>query len=274
MYLQIDEGFLSHPKTLRFCRALNDHAGAIYLMRLWTWAIRSAPDGDLSGLHPEDVEIAVRWMSNGREGHCYKSLVECGFLDVDENGHVHIHNWDKRTGRSVQILNEVAENKRKYWKQKKKEQRSVQQMSNNCPTNVPGDIDGDKLDCPPHRTEQDPIQDSSCSEPQKPAPSPRPIEPAVLTFPVKGTEAEWALVASHVSRLSKAFPGIDVLGEARKACEWVTANPVKRKTSRGMAQFLYGWVERASNRGRAATLPFAAGPKTPPTYWRKPEGAI
>jgi hypothetical protein len=51
--------------------------------------------------------------------------------------------------------------------------------------------------------------------------------------------AEWAA----------AYPGVDVMAEARKALAWVNANPTKRKTARGMAKFLLGWMSRQQDRG-------------------------
>ena len=44
-------------------------------------------------------------------------------------------------------------------------------------------------------------------------------------------------------------PGVDILGEARKALAWANANPTKRKTARGMAKFLLSWMGRVQDRG-------------------------
>lgn len=48
MYLEIDEGYFEHAKTLRLCAALKDHHAAIYPIRLWKWAIQNAPDGAIN----------------------------------------------------------------------------------------------------------------------------------------------------------------------------------------------------------------------------------
>ncbi len=74
-------------------------------------------------------------------------------------------------------------------------------------------------------------------------------DPVLLTFETVGREKAWQFVESHRARLSAAFPGLDVLGEARHAVEWMISDRTRRKTARGMPKFLYGWMERHTNRG-------------------------
>lgn len=81
------------------------------------------------------------------------------------------------------------------------------------------------------------------------APSPMDSEPPILTFPVVGKGSSWGLTKEKADSLKSAFPGVDVLAEARKALAWLEANPKKRKTANGMGNFLYGWMERTTNRG-------------------------
>jgi hypothetical protein len=58
-------------------------------------------------------------------------------------------------------------------------------------------------------------------------------EPAILTFPTVGLNgASWALTQTQVSEWQSAFPGIDILAEARKALAWLHANPGRRKILR------------------------------------------
>lgn len=107
MYLEIDEGFTTHRKTLRFCGFMQDHNAFAYLMRLWSWATRSAPDGDLSGLDPIDIELAVQYRLG--DGKCYRAMVVAGFIDTDGDGApVMIHNWPKRTGGAIARMEAAA----------------------------------------------------------------------------------------------------------------------------------------------------------------------
>jgi hypothetical protein len=121
MYLEIDDGFLEHPKTLRFCRAVRDPCAAAYLLRLWTWATKSAPDGDLSRCEPEDIELTVHWQ--GEPGLCYRALVAAGFIDEDGGQPQAIHNWAERTGGAIERMERRADEKRGGATERKRRER-------------------------------------------------------------------------------------------------------------------------------------------------------
>lgn len=66
---------------------------------------------------------------------------------------------------------------------------------------------------------------------------------------------------------AKAYPGIDVTGEIRKAHVWELANPTKRKVDR--PRFLNTWLGKAQdNSGRQAPAKLAHGP----VVQKAPEG--
>ncbi len=95
-----------------------------------------------------------------------------------------------------------------------------------------------------------------CSEPQSDS-KPKPPEPAacggdvaLLEFPCVGKEKSWKLTRAKLQQLQEAFPDLDALAECRKAKGWVEANPQRRKTSRGMMRFLFGWLSRAQDSGK------------------------
>lgn len=71
-------------------------------------------------------------------------------------------------------------------------------------------------------------------------------------FPVVGREKVWFAPKARDSEWRSVFTGIDVTAEYRKAYAWLQANPTKKKTARGMAHFLYGWLERAQNNQKSA----------------------
>lgn len=115
MYLEIDEGFVTHRKTLRFCALMRDPNAFAYLMRLWSWACRSAPDGDLLGMESIDIEIAVQYRE--ADGKCYEALVRAGFIDAGAGGQPErIHNWMERTGAAIQKMADEAARK-KAWRE-------------------------------------------------------------------------------------------------------------------------------------------------------------
>lgn len=89
----------------------------------------------------------------------------------------------------------------------------------------------------------------------------KPSSPAVLTFPTVGQGSRtWDLTEAHVAEWSLAFPGLDILGECRKALAWVKAN--QAKTAKGMPAFLVNWFNRAVQRG-GNSRPTAGGENRP-----------
>lgn len=104
----------------------------------------------------------------------------------------------------------------------------------------PPEIPGDSLLIEEKRTEEKRTEE--CTEASS--------VPAFLSFPVIGTgNSVWQLSEAQVAEWAGLFPGLDVRGEARKALAWVGANQGRRKTARGMARFLVGWLTRAVDRG-------------------------
>lgn len=112
MYLEIDEGFVGHRKTIRFCGLMQNQEAWSHLVRLWSWACRGAPDGDLSGMDPAEVEIAMGWRT--MDGRCYAAAVKAGFIDELADGSKRIHNWEKRTGGAIKRMADEADRKKRW----------------------------------------------------------------------------------------------------------------------------------------------------------------
>ncbi len=86
-----------------------------------------------------------------------------------------------------------------------------------------------------------------------------PPEVEVFSFPLVGGAA-WSLGDRLHGEYRGSFPHLDVAAEYAKARAWLNSNPSKKKTPRGMPKFLFGWLERAQNNGRA-TGPKIADPR-------------
>jgi hypothetical protein len=83
--------------------------------------------------------------------------------------------------------------------------------------------------------------------------TPSPAPPPLLLFPCLARRTgeppqEWPLTAGQVAQWEEAFPGMDVLGEARKARQWLLANHLK--TYAGLKTFLFRWLCKAQDSGR------------------------
>jgi hypothetical protein len=143
-----------------------------------------------------------------------------------------------------------------------------------------GNSTASKVDSGFWDTDTDTDTDGSCAEASF-APDPEPASPVVATLPCVGTGApEYPVTQQQVDDWREAFPGVDVLGEVRKARAWLEANPTKRKTARGMPRFLVAWLGRAQDRGRAPPMPIGAPGPPPepmkpwdPNFYAKQEAA-
>jgi hypothetical protein len=121
MYLRILDSFPDHPKTLSLARVLGDLNAGMYCMRLWTWASKSAKDGDLSNLDPLDLELIMRW--HGEPGRCFAAMVGVRFIDRREGGGFEIHEWAEHTGGDIEKMEERAAEKRADAAERKRQER-------------------------------------------------------------------------------------------------------------------------------------------------------
>lgn len=84
-------GLATHPKTKKLVRRLGGD-GAWRLVCLFLWCAANRPDGNLTGLSDEDIELAVDWA--GGEGELVATLRDVGFLDGDEYCRT-LHDWEE-----------------------------------------------------------------------------------------------------------------------------------------------------------------------------------
>lgn len=81
--------FPHHPKTVKLIRRLQEAAAWAWVCLL-LWVADNRPDGNLTGLSGEDLEIAAGW--NGESGTLISTLVDVRFLD-GEPGAYTVHDW-------------------------------------------------------------------------------------------------------------------------------------------------------------------------------------
>jgi hypothetical protein len=92
MWIELHDGSRDHPKIIKLARKLSIPKVYTfgYLCSLWTWALRMAPDGDLSGFDKEDIEIGSEW--EGKIGAFVDGCISVGLIDEIDDGY-HIHDW-------------------------------------------------------------------------------------------------------------------------------------------------------------------------------------
>lgn len=118
MYLEVDEGFLEHPKTLQLCSMMENPLAFGHMLHFWKWAARCCKTGDLRGMSVYAIEEAARYPQH--DGRLYAAMVaklgdKDGFIDLDQNGKpTGIHNWMIRTGGSIKKMEDEAAAKKLY----------------------------------------------------------------------------------------------------------------------------------------------------------------
>ncbi len=114
------------PKRLARKLGIERHAARGLLAGLWSWALTYAPDGDLSGLEPEEIAEAADWQGDAEL--LFSALVEVRLVDHDGYDSARIHNWLERSG-------SYAENARRN---KNRQKRKAKRLSRDGPGTVPG----------------------------------------------------------------------------------------------------------------------------------------
>ena len=92
-YVQVDQGIVTHRKTLRLARLLGESHYAVVgrLVALWSWSLDRAISGELRDVDAEMLADIMGWQ--GRPAELFEALISVGFLDITEDGQIRIHNW-------------------------------------------------------------------------------------------------------------------------------------------------------------------------------------
>jgi hypothetical protein len=86
--IRLNTRLAEHPKTRKLERRLGA-AACWALVKLFLWVGDSRPDGDLTGLSDEDLELAVNWSG---PAPLVPVLADVGFFD-GESGNYRVHDW-------------------------------------------------------------------------------------------------------------------------------------------------------------------------------------
>ena len=71
--IRVQASWLVSTKRAKLERRLGP-AGVLAVMDLWVWTGASKPNGDLSGIDDEEIEIAARW--GGEAGALVSAMAE------------------------------------------------------------------------------------------------------------------------------------------------------------------------------------------------------
>jgi len=95
-WIQLEPTVWDHAKTLGLSLALDvpDLYAAAHMAALWTWALASAPDGELGPLPARVIAKAARWPGDAEA--FVGAAIGVGFLDRLDDGGLRLHGWRER----------------------------------------------------------------------------------------------------------------------------------------------------------------------------------
>jgi len=122
-WLKVSSDLPNHPKSLDLAAELGEPRAWTYVLELWLWCGRSAPDGRIAGKHPVAmVERAAGW--TGEPGALAGALERVGLLDRDGEA-FQVHDWAEHNAAHQAKL----ERDRAHAAKRRKESRTVSEES-------------------------------------------------------------------------------------------------------------------------------------------------
>lgn len=125
--IRISVNFVQHPKTKKTIRKYG-HAAIVSIIALWGFAAQRRPEGNLTGMDVDDIAIAACW--DGDEQEFFDMCVEMKWIDVHENGEIHLHGWKEAQGYVINAPARAERSRRAAqarWE--KREKKELEQIS-------------------------------------------------------------------------------------------------------------------------------------------------
>lgn len=126
-WIESHQSLATHKKMVKLSRNLsrNRYETIGILHMFWWWALDNASNGQLDGIEPEDLAIAIQW--DGEPNQLFDALVDCGWIEQDRKT---IHDWFSYAGKLIEQRKQNAE-KQRLWREKQRNQY-ITVMSPSC----------------------------------------------------------------------------------------------------------------------------------------------
>lgn len=135
-WVSAHEGVRDHPKTRALSRKLqcSRHEAIGILVTLWLWGLNNADrEGNVMNATADDIAdgIMYRGQSTGQTAqeaaeHLMDSLISSGWIDVAEDGHFILHDWDVWQDQWYKALDKRAKEAERKRKQRQSGEESGQ----------------------------------------------------------------------------------------------------------------------------------------------------
>lgn len=269
-WLEVEFRLRTRSQTLRMARTLAlqplDIVGR--LVGIWVWAQELSEDGTLLG-DLSDVDDVTGTPGFGA------AMADVGWLEVD-GAQLVFTKWDEHNSNGAKKRLMARRRMAKSRSPRTKSEQKRTKANKSAPTEQNSTVQNKskklslESDSVREEVTNSPLTDKLCPEPAKTTDS-RQDDQVVLEFPTVGKATTWQLRGKLVAEFAKAYPGVDVMAECRKARAWLVANPTRQKTPGGMARYLNNWLTKAQE-GKGALLDRPA--KDPKRHHLKDEDPV
>ena len=125
----------THPKALKLMRRLGDRS-FYCLIRFWSFVAQNRPDGDITGLDTDDIEIACDWQ--GDAGSMHRALLDLCFIECIGDK-VLVHDWEDHNGFAFHARERSEKAKKAAearWERRNNAKNKSQEMLNDAQSNA------------------------------------------------------------------------------------------------------------------------------------------
>ena len=131
-WIPVYEELKDHPKLKRLSRALkvSRQEAVGYLVYLWWWVAKYAPDGQLNKYDDFEIEDSCDW--TGKEGFLLGALKEARFIKETEEGLI-VNDWHEHTGKFIERSQKQKEKMKVYREKQKEGEGSEEKISVTLP---------------------------------------------------------------------------------------------------------------------------------------------
>jgi hypothetical protein len=91
---RISVSLVNHPKIKKLMRRCGDIA-FYNLICFWSYVAQNKPNGDITGLDPDDIEIAACW--SGQCSELYQAMLDLCLIEIVDGKRV-VHDWKEHNG--------------------------------------------------------------------------------------------------------------------------------------------------------------------------------
>lgn len=231
-YIRLKENFFDSDNIIIIESMKNGLAFSNILLKLYLKSLKQNGKLMVNNAIPYDTAMIAKITRHKEKivKEALQVLTEYGLIEVLENGAIYMCDIQNYIGES----STEADRKREYERRIAEEKKAIKV----------GDFS--EKSTPKIEIEKELKLEKECitsSEPDKPTQS-----PSGILLPLNDN-TYYDVPIEKISIWEQAYKAVDVKQELQKMCAWLTSNPTKRKTKRGVDRFINTWLSKEQDRG-------------------------